>query len=289
MYTDDYLSREIRDILSRKPDATHKEIVQALTYRARLKWGRIPPAVQLWQRGLDSADDITRKYRPDQPRVPEGSSEGGEWTRDPNSSEGGRVAREAARPKARAANTSEGGREARLEARNKALLREVSRPGSKYDVLKNPDGNFVYGPTGELVKFPKEYPPSFFINEGEKNNIWRLVRTKPTADLAGFTLINEITKFGVNGKWDIQRRFNETSGPMDHSLRDYSTIAIGLYAYGAGIHPWLMNYLEASYAYINGNQYDKAEPKGPLNYLPQRNAENTYIGYELGGRISDKR
>ena len=80
MYTDDYLSREIRDILSRKPDATHKEIVQALTYRARLKWGRIPPAVQLWQRGLDSADDITRKYRPDQPRVPAGSSEGGEWT-----------------------------------------------------------------------------------------------------------------------------------------------------------------------------------------------------------------
>jgi hypothetical protein len=80
MYADDYLSREIRDILSRKPDATHKEIVQALTYRARLKWGRIPPAVQLWQRGLDSADDITRKYRPDQPRVPAGSSEGGEWT-----------------------------------------------------------------------------------------------------------------------------------------------------------------------------------------------------------------
>lgn len=89
MATDDFINQQMRDVLSRNPDATHPEIMRTLAYRARLNWGRVPASVSLVQRGLDSASDIIRKYSPDQPRVPAGQSNGGRWTRDPNSSEGG--------------------------------------------------------------------------------------------------------------------------------------------------------------------------------------------------------
>lgn len=80
MVTDDFIHRQLRDILSRNPDATHPEIMDALAYRARLNWGRVPASIHLVQRGLASAIDIARKYSPDQPRVPAGNSDGGRWT-----------------------------------------------------------------------------------------------------------------------------------------------------------------------------------------------------------------
>ena len=40
MATDDFINQQMRDILSRNPDATHPEIMRALAYRARLNWGR---------------------------------------------------------------------------------------------------------------------------------------------------------------------------------------------------------------------------------------------------------
>lgn len=286
MFTDDHLRREIDDILNRKPDATRKEIVAALYWRATLKWGRVPETVKVWYREYNSPAEILAKYSPDQPRVPAGNSDGGQWTRDPNASEGGREAREAAKPKVRAANASEGGRDAnaaaRLAARNNALLEEVSRPGSKYDVLKNPDGTFVHGPTGELVKFPKEFPPSFFVEQGQKNSVFKLVPLGPIGIYTAINLYWSLSNFGMNQQWDLQRTFNETSSSIDHSLRDYSTIAIGLFAYGASISPIAISYLQDRYAKYKDNKYASDDPIGWFGYLPQRNIDNTYIGYELG-------
>lgn len=50
MFTDDHLRREIADILNRKPSATRKDIVEALYWRATLKWGRVPETVKVWYR-----------------------------------------------------------------------------------------------------------------------------------------------------------------------------------------------------------------------------------------------
>lgn len=50
MFTDDHLRREIVGILNRKPSATRKDIVEALYWRATLKWGRVPETVKVWYR-----------------------------------------------------------------------------------------------------------------------------------------------------------------------------------------------------------------------------------------------
>jgi hypothetical protein len=275
MYTDDYLSREIRDILSRKPDATHKEIVQALTYRARLKWGRIPPAVQLWQRGLDSAEDITRKYRPDQPRVPEGSSEGGEWTRDPNSSEGGREAREAARPKARAANTSEGGREARRNA--------------TYDYLRDKNGNLLRNINGDVIPYPRAFPPEFFMSRAEA----ALPKDNTDAEVLKSTdrILADVLKFRHGQMWDMQRQFTEGSNRPDfnENLRDYSTVAIGIYSAGIKIPKEISLGGQAIYAALF-SVMPKGEEKWQMMELigtnfPMRNKHNTALGYKLAREL----
>ena len=49
MLRDDRGSREIGDILSRNPDTDQKAIMQAVTDRAPIRWGRILPILHLWQ------------------------------------------------------------------------------------------------------------------------------------------------------------------------------------------------------------------------------------------------
>lgn len=87
----------------------------------------------------------------------------------------------------------------------------------------------------------------------------------------------------------MQRRFNETTGPMDHSLRDYSTIAIGLYAFGASIPSEKIIQAQDMYARLERTIYAKDEVISEYGHLPQRNVENTLIGYEMGKRIANDR
>ena len=49
MLRDDRGSREIGDIRSRNLGADQKAIVQALTFRAPVRWAHIPPILHLWQ------------------------------------------------------------------------------------------------------------------------------------------------------------------------------------------------------------------------------------------------
>jgi hypothetical protein len=251
MFNDDYLSREIRDILSRKPDADRKEVVQALIYRARLKWGRIPPIVQLWQHGLDSAEDIVRKYSPDQPRVPAGNSDGGQWTRDGSSSEGGR------------------------EARRNAT----------YDYLRDKKGNLLRNINGDVIPFPRAFPPEFFLQRAQE----ALPKNDSDSEVAKSTerILFDVQKFRHGQMWDMQRLFMEGSKRPDfnENLRDYSTVAIGIYSAGIKIPKEISLGGQAIYAALY-SAMPKGEPKWqaldfiPTNF-PLRNKHNTALGYRI--------
>ena len=265
MATDDFINQQMRDILSRNPDATHPEIMRTLAYRARLNWGRVPASVSLVQRGLDSASDIIRKYSPDQPRVPAGQSDGGRWTRDPNSSEGGREARE----------------------RERRLIEDSKNPNKPMAALKRPGGSYVRGPTGEIVAYPKAFPPEFFVMQG-RALAQRSIGNYSDLREGVLQLETDISKFFHGRDWDMQRVFNEYGiNPINHELRDYSTIAIGLYSYGAMIPSYAILPGQAVYAALNSN-FKPGEERSFLYFLPQRNYENTLIRYQLGREIDAK-
>lgn len=265
MFTDDHLRREIADILNRKPSATRKDIVEALYWRATLKWGRVPETVKVWYRHYNSPDEILAKYSPDQPRVPAGNSDGGQWTRDPNASEGGREARE----------------------REKRLFEDSKNPNKPMAVLKHPDGSYVRGPTGEIVAYPKAFPPEFFIMQG-RSLAQRSVGDYSDLREVVLKLETDIRKFYHGQDWDMQRIFNEYGiHPINHELRDYSTIAIGLYSYGAMIPRYAILLSQALYAGFNSD-FNPREKRSLLYFLPQRNYENTLIGYQLGYEIDAK-
>lgn len=193
MFTDDHLRREIDDILNRKPSATRKEIVEALYWRATLKWGRVPEMVKVWYRQYNTPDEILAKYSPDQPRVPAGNSDGGQWTRDPNASEGGREARQ----------------------------------NATYDYLRDKKGNLIRNINGDVIPYPREFPPEYFLKRAEaalpkdESNIETIKRADK--------ILADILKFRHGQMWAVQRRFTEGSRRSDfnENLRGYSTIAIG--------------------------------------------------------------
>ena len=286
-FTDDHLRREIDDILNRKPDATRKEIVAALYWRASLKWGRVPETVKIWYREYNSPAEILAKYSPDQPRVPAGNSDGGQWTRDPNASEGGREAREAAKPKVRAANASEGGRAAReREARNRRILEEVSKPNSKFNVLTNSDGTYLRGPTDQYVMYPNDHPPSYFVSKGQQT---RSLLDNPLTHSAGLEFFaTNAAKSNHGFAWDFQRQ-RHSSGKIVFvpELRDYSTIAIGLYFSSSGVaikdSLSIQNFFAGMYSDF-AELMSKDYPS-----LPVRNVENTKIGYRLAHELTSKK
>lgn len=265
MFTDDSLRLEIARILDQKPDATRKEIVEALYWRATLKWGRVPETVKIWYREYNSPEEIIAKYSPDQPRVPANDPHGGEWTRDPNSSEGGREARE----------------------REKRLMEESKNPAKPMAALTRPDGSYVRGPTGEIVAYPKAFPPEYFIMQG-RAVAERKIGSYADLHKAASQLDTDLRKFFQEREWDMQRIFNEHGfHPINRELRDYSTIAIGLYAYGAMIPSYAIISSQAVYAAFNSN-FDPREERSFLYFLPQRNYENTLVGYQLGREIDAK-
>ena len=254
MFTDDHLRREIADILNRKPSATRKDIVEALYWRATLKWGRVPETVKVWYRHYNSPDEILAKYSPDQPRVPAGNSDGGQWTRDPNASEGGREARE---------------------------------DRGKHAFLTDKTGNVIRNNLGEPIKYPKDTPPSEFIQSGRVVGE-AMNSNDPIEKTAGIIkFVADSAAFKHGWGWDIQRE-TDSLGKVEirQDLRDYSTVAIGLYYASAGIG--IQDCLKIQNVFARLFSEFKEPMSSEWSSLPVRNVENTRIGYALAKSLRRK-
>lgn len=86
-----------------------------------------------------------------------------------------------------------------------------------------------------------------------------------------------LAKFAWGNSWDAQR----IGGRFQEEFRDYSTIAIGLYAAAAGITReeilTIQNLAAAAGSkFKDGTDFDKN-----YRFLPEVNVKNTDLGYQL--------
>ena len=92
------------------------------------------------------------------------------------------------------------------------------------------------------------------------------------------SLVSGLLRFRQGGEWDLQRL---ETGKVDPKYVDYSTVAIGLYAAGAGLPRESILDFQNAYAAAKSN-FAPGTKKDPVyTSLPVRNVMNTDFGYEI--------
>jgi hypothetical protein len=249
------------------------------------------------------------KYSPDQPRVPAGNSDGGQWT------SGGKAGYDAPVPRtrytaldtgSRAASTGSTAGPAISAPRHAQVTPAVQVAGSgnapikisAHDIpadsparpvaLVDSSREPILDAQGNPLLRPDDKPPEMFVQEGlaARNAFFGLTRLGAVS-LAVAMFVERAAKFGQGGPWDAQR----INGQNVDEYRDYATIAIGLYMAAASVPIEIALLVENEYARRH-SEFDRDEPKDAVyRYLPKRNVRNTEIGYDLyrSGRISAPR
>ncbi|MGL5447251.1 MAG: hypothetical protein ACRDBL_08085 [Rhabdaerophilum sp.] len=214
------------------------------------------------------------KYRADQPRVPSGNPRGGQWTRDGDGGDDEAEAGEATEGNDIGSASGDSGfyesdqdyssssdagdesfREGRLSSDNRVGGDAGENPDRSpygeapdgtpvegvYDRGTNtrarehflaPDGQPVLNRNGNPMMIASDHPPEYFVRKGEeaRADIEIAMRLEQPGT-ALERLLKDLYNFRHGGEWDLQR----TPGIFDEALRDYSTVAIGLYASAAGL------------------------------------------------------
>lgn len=229
---------------------------------------------------------LAKAYNPDQPRVPAGNPNGGQWGNgDGTTQDSSNHESEVVDPKqpisppitSSGASTAGSRQTTPYPPPTKQDLKEltIQQTGSKpvssivhsytpVDV-KDDQGNQVFNYAHEKMQMPSDANLSFFVEMG-----------LGTLDLAD--AFATLSNFRQNGIWDIQRvGFDKLPTP---AFVDVATVAIGLYSAAAGIPLSVLLWVENQYAKYNSN-FGDAKMDDTYNYLPARNVWNTKLGYEL--------
>lgn len=127
------------------------------------------------------------------------------------------------------------------------------------------NGDIIFGASGTPALAPAGWSAQKFATMGE--------RAKNTPDLALALLSN----FRQGGAWDLQR----LGGSFDRRFVDAATIGIGVYAAAAGI-PFkdLMN-IQSDFGKRKSSWGQDVKMSDSYPNLPERNVNNTIIGYGL--------
>lgn len=86
-----------------------------------------------------------------------------------------------------------------------------------------------------------------------------------------------LANFRQGGAWDAQH----IGGKQHREYRDYSTIAIGLYAAAAGISESEILRVQDIYAWMHSRFPSNTGFDETYTHLPKRNVEDTLAGYLL--------
>jgi hypothetical protein len=245
------------------------------------------------------------KYNPDQPRVPAGNRDGGQWTSG-NDGDGGASralpTSPPATPQVRYAALDTGTQSDGIEsaptsqlitadagsgaATNKISAHDIPADSPKHPVqLLDSSGQPIVDAQGKPLLRPDDKPPEMFVHEGlATKDMFDHMMLRGDVRRAWDMFYARASQFAHGGPWDAQR----IDGQFVEEYRDYATIAIGLYMAAAGVPLAIALAIEAGYAY-DRSKFDRNEPMDWIyRDLPVRNVRNTEIGYELyrSGRVT---
>ncbi len=246
----------------------------------RRELGEIALALQELRRACDPRlRSYVLKYSPDQPRVPAGNPDGGQWTSDDGTPSN--------------VGTHYGAldivTQTSVSGSDHLSSSDIPAGDPQHPVpLVDSAGNPITDDRGHPLLRPANLPPEIYVNDGlaVKDQFVASMSQESGVllSLATTRLASELLRFGQGGPWDAQR----VHGQFVDDYRDYATITIGLYMAAAGVPIQIALRLQNEYAYVFSN-FDPKEPKDEIyTNLPKRNVRNTEIGYELyaSGRIS---
>jgi hypothetical protein len=268
--------------------------------------------------------EALKKYSPDQPRVPAGNPDGGQWTTgdggsgSPSSSSGaasdepGHPTRYAARDTGtRTDATTAGGapvetvhHSGKLGAQSAANVISAGEipadsPGHPVQFLDGAGEPITI--QGNQILRPYDRPPSMYTSEGAASHLAQYidlynqaVQTElddPTEQneqaLAGLAakIAQELAQFRHGGSLDAER----LQGQYVRDYHDYANIAIGLYLAAAGVRIEDGLRIANLYAEVMSEFHEPMDEV--YTHLPRRDVRDIKMGYELyqSGRISSER
>jgi hypothetical protein len=126
----------------------------------------------------------------------------------------------------------------------------------------------VYGASGGILKWPSGINVAAIYNSGLNVSASQAIAADPIL-------------FSQNGYWDFQRE----GGAFHPEFIDASTVAIGLYNAAAGVPLSTILTIENNYAASHSNYPAGTIMNSTYTHLPERNVQNTIIGYQLADHI----
>ncbi len=227
---------------------------------------------------MAKADDLAKAYDPNEPRVPPGTFEGGQWTTtespsDPRAKIVSHPIHRASRNPGRAIRMPfHFGDETRIETTEASFSRDNRSIG-----LRDDHGQSILNSIGVPILRPAGMDPHAFVDAG-------ILDRQPDADSAAIysNVIAHLSLFQQGGPWDAQR----ANGQFLPQFRDYASVAIGLYGASAEIPVDLLLRIQNTYA-SNFSSFRGERMDDVYTSLPRRNVDNTRLGYDLyqSGRI----
>lgn len=269
-----------------------------------------------WEREQAALRALERRYSADQPRVPAGSPDGGQWVgnngggasgglRDrsrmhgathPASTPPGSAKRpQLGSPNLPSTTSQEGvlaGDPSRDPTYNGVVIRDPvtqNQPQIPKDAqpLLAPNGQQVFNPnstgdgrTPQFIYFPPNLSPDYFIREGSKLRDIYYIDPYGYDLLAGAVLYD----FRQGGIWDAQR----VGGSFHPAYVDYATVAIGLWGASAKFPEETLLQIQNQYAALFSHFPESTPMDSVYTHLPIRNVTNTKIGYDYYRAIGAK-
>ena len=153
--------------------------------------------------------------------------------------------------------------------------------------LTDDHGEPIIGTGGTPLVRPAHLDPQSFVCAGiadrDEALPYLLTGSSVMVALAISNLYDQFRNFAQDQKWDAQRVDGRY---FIDDYRDYATIAIGLYMASMGIPKWACLMIQDRYA--KDHSAFTEPPATGYTRLPQRNVDNTDIGYDLvaSGRVT---
>ena len=237
------------------------------------------------------------KYSPDQPRVPKGNPDGGQWTREGGA--GGNAAGPVrpsrslaqlisyAMPRSPSRSASAFSNPGQTEdADVDATPISISQDNTPVQ-LQDDQGRDVQRDDHTPIRVPRGVDIHFFVDQGlADKQALEAATSGDDLSAAAARIAVHLSNFRDGGPWDLQR----ADGKNMTEFRDVSTVAIGLYAASLGLNIEDILTIENDYAgYFS--RFGNAEMDETYTHLPKLNVENTRRGYELfySGKIGPTR
>ncbi|GBR54983.1 hypothetical protein AA106555_1891 [Neokomagataea thailandica NBRC 106555] len=84
----------------------------------------------------------------------------------------------------------------------------------------------------------------------------------------------------MTSPWDIQR-LGQPKGTIKKEWRDIATISIGIYAAASGMSFNEIMNIQTAYVKVFGGTWLDEKKDSVWNYIPEKNVQNTKIGFDL--------